>query len=256
MKKFSKMIVIIVAVAISLSYTTNAQVSINTDGSDPDASAGLDVKFSDKGFLPPRLTQNQIYYISNPAEGLVVYNSDAKELNLYNGTQWVNMSGENVFPQIGDFFGGGVVFYLDGNVGGLICALSDQSSGMQWYNGSFTTTGATGTAIGTGQANTTAIINNQGAGSYAAQICDDYDDGTYNDWYMPSKDELDEMYDKQTIINATAIANGGSAFSVYWYWCSTEYDVNTAIIQHFTMYDIFAEDKSVDAHCVRAIRAF
>lgn len=44
MKKFHKMIVIIVAVTICLSYTANAQVAINTDGTDPNTSAILDLK--------------------------------------------------------------------------------------------------------------------------------------------------------------------------------------------------------------------
>ena len=33
----------------------NAQVAVNTDGSNPDASATLDVKSVDKGFLIPRM---------------------------------------------------------------------------------------------------------------------------------------------------------------------------------------------------------
>ncbi len=41
---------ITIVVAIDLNYTANAQVSINTDGSGVDPSAGLEVKFTDKGF--------------------------------------------------------------------------------------------------------------------------------------------------------------------------------------------------------------
>ncbi len=53
-----------------------AQISINTDGSPPNPSAGLDVKFNNKGLLPPRMTNNQINAIVNPATGLMVFCSD------------------------------------------------------------------------------------------------------------------------------------------------------------------------------------
>jgi hypothetical protein len=56
-----------------------------------------------------------------------------------------------------------------------MAATADQNIGIHWYNGSYVVTGATGTAIGTGQANTTAIVTIQEAGSYAAQLCYSYD---------------------------------------------------------------------------------
>ena len=79
----------------------------------------------------------------------------------------------------------------------MIAATSDQSTGIRWDNGSdITTTEATETDIGTRPTNTNDIISSQGgvAGSYAAEICADYSvtEGgvTYDDWFLPSKDEL------------------------------------------------------------------
>ena len=83
MKKYTKILVIIVAATISLSYTASAQVAINTDGSNPDASAMLDVKSTDKGFLLPRLSVAEIAAISTPADGLQVYNTTVGELYIY-----------------------------------------------------------------------------------------------------------------------------------------------------------------------------
>lgn len=50
-------------------------VGINANGNPPDPSAGLDVQFSDKGFLPPRLTTVQRNAIQNPATALTIFNT-------------------------------------------------------------------------------------------------------------------------------------------------------------------------------------
>ena len=67
-----------------------SQVSINTDGSVPDASAMLEVKSTDRGMLVPRLTQANISAIGSPATGLLVYQTDGVPgFYYYNGTVWV-----------------------------------------------------------------------------------------------------------------------------------------------------------------------
>ncbi|MDC1517598.1 DUF1566 domain-containing protein, partial [Cyclobacteriaceae bacterium] len=143
-------------------------------------------------------------------------------MGTYSGTGQTYVSFTKAAPSlaIGDSFFGGKIAYLDGNGCGFVAATSEQSSQIRrWHNGSNTTTGATGTAIGTGLANTNAIISSQGGntGSYAAGICADYSvtDGgvTYDDWYLPSEDELNQLY-----INRAEI--GGFASS--YFWSSTE----------------------------------
>ena len=62
-----------------------AQVGINTDGSDPDASSMLDVKSSERGVLVPRMSQGQINLIVDPADGLLVYNTDDHRFYFYDG---------------------------------------------------------------------------------------------------------------------------------------------------------------------------
>ncbi|MFK5854772.1 MAG: FISUMP domain-containing protein [Bacteroidota bacterium] len=67
--------IILLAMLISFVLNTMAQVAINNDGSSPDASAMLEVKSTDKGFLTPRMTLSEIESISNPANGLIVFNN-------------------------------------------------------------------------------------------------------------------------------------------------------------------------------------
>jgi hypothetical protein len=169
-------------------------------------------------------------------------------------------------PVVGEFYQGGVVFYLfvEGETGyvagethGLIAAVEDQSSGIRWNNGSNVATGTTGTAIGKGSANTTAIISAQGATetSYAAGLARAYTGGGHTDWFLPSKDELNKMYLKRGDINTTAVANGGSDFSTNYYWSSTEYDNGKAWLQNFVNGTQFGYNKGL-TDGVRAVRAF
>jgi uncharacterized protein (TIGR02145 family) len=67
---------------------------------------------------------------------------------------------------------GGLVFWKSGN-DYLEAAPTNQSSGCVWSNIDSVAVGTTGTAIGTGQANTTAIINQAGHTDSAAKLCDD-----------------------------------------------------------------------------------
>jgi hypothetical protein len=148
---------------------------------------------------------------------------------------------------------GGVVFYDKGsNSNGwryLEAAPGDQSTGIQWFNGSYATTGATATAIGTGAANTQAIIASQGAGSYAAEYCVYFPLGGYSDWFLPSEGELNQMY-----VNLYQQGRGGFASSCY--WSSSESDFyGLARIQRFDDGGHGNGDKS-DRYHVRAARAF
>ena len=76
-----------------LAFSLNAQgVGVNADGLAPNNSALLDVRSDSKGFLPPRMTTIQRNAINAPVEGLVIYNTDEKTINIYNGTKWSLLS--------------------------------------------------------------------------------------------------------------------------------------------------------------------
>jgi uncharacterized delta-60 repeat protein len=82
-----------------------AQVAVNDDQSAVDPSAMLDVQSTGKGFLPPRMNEIDKLRISNPAAGLVIYNTDCHCLNFYNGNTWVSLEngsavGDPLFYQL------------------------------------------------------------------------------------------------------------------------------------------------------------
>jgi surface protein len=148
---------------------------------------------------------------------------------------------------IGQSCQGGIVAYIDSTgQHGLIAATEDQSEGILWWNGSYVVTGATGTAIGTGLTNTNAIIAAQGSGSYAASIARDYNGGGYTDWFLPSKDELNKLYENKTAI-------GG--FTDDFYWSSTESEYNGAWVWDFGYGAQSSNLKDYPSN-VRAVRAF
>ena len=85
-------------------FQSFAQVGINTTGSQPDPSAGLDVNFTNKGFLPPRMTYEQRKSIASPAEGLLVWCTNCNPdgtgvLSMYQGGIWKNLDFHCAAPQ-------------------------------------------------------------------------------------------------------------------------------------------------------------
>ncbi len=155
---------------------------------------------------------------------------------------------------IGEKINGGIIFYIDGTgKHGLVCATKDQSTGIKWLNLSYQTTGATATAIGTGQANTTTIVSVQGAGSYAAQLCNDLDLNGYTDWFLPSIDELSLMY--------TNLNSHYGLFTSDGYWSSSEVSRQGALALDFGGIQAGIKrsrpkEWSLAGVGVRAIRAF
>ncbi len=80
--------VFMVGLAITSTKMIHAQVSVNTDGTSPAASAMLEVKSTSKGLLIPRLTTTQRTGISSPADGLLVYDITLDQLYQYQSGAW------------------------------------------------------------------------------------------------------------------------------------------------------------------------
>ncbi len=135
-----------------------------------------------------------------------------------------------VATAVGQSSGGGTIACLEGGLQNLLAATADNGSGIQW-GGFGTITNAQSDTDGA--ANTTTIVTVLGAGTYAAQICNDFEvdsqgntpcqagNACYNDWFLPAKNQLFCLF-----LNRFAI--GGFNVSGAGYWSSTESSASPA----------------------------
>jgi len=129
---------------------------------------------------------------------------------------------------------GGHVFYDKGFYSDGWRYLESAPTTTEWstkgWGGYRTGVGGTGAGIGTGESNTVKIVAKLGSGDYAAKACADLvvtKDGVhYDDWFLPSRDELNQIFQ---VLKKNSI--GG--FSGGYYWSSSEYGDLNAWCQHF-----------------------
>ena len=244
---------IIIISALSTFRSFAQSVGINSTGNAPDPSAMLDVNSTSKGFLPPRMTEAERSAMT-PVEGLMIYNLTTHKVNVFNGTVWMNIDGTPAYA-VGDHCQGGVLAYIfqpgdpcyvEGEIHGIIAAPTDQSTRIQWDNGSYLGINNTSQALCTGFDNTTNIVAAQGAGGYAAYLCDTLTLNGFSDWYLPSREEL-----RKIRYNRNAI--GGFSFGIY--WSSSEVSESSAWFCDFLsgMPDYFSKENK---YSVRAVRKF
>lgn len=80
--------ILLFAILLVVSLSISAQVSINTDGSQPDPSSMLDIKSDSRGVLLPRMTNVERDAIADPATGLIIYNIEEQMVQVFDGTSW------------------------------------------------------------------------------------------------------------------------------------------------------------------------
>ncbi|MEI8061655.1 MAG: DNRLRE domain-containing protein, partial [Candidatus Berkelbacteria bacterium] len=153
----------------------------------------------------------------------------AGQMLYWNGTAWVNIpvvdrsatltlcrgvpTWDICLHQIGDRgSAGGKVFYItEGGLHGLEAAPVDQANAPRGCYGTYIT--STSATVGTGATNTTLIVASCAEADIAAKVADAYSLNGFNDWYLPSKDELYLLYEQKAIVGGV---------DNYYYWSSTD----------------------------------
>jgi hypothetical protein len=129
---------------------------------------------------------------------------------------------------------------------GLVATTANVSTGAIWGCSGILISGADGTAIGTGNQNTIDIMAGCAGANIAARLCGNLVQGGYSDWYLPSKDELAQLYNNR-------VAIGGFAASSY--WSSSENSNDFGWFQNLNNGNSSFAFKTNFFH-VRAIRSF
>jgi hypothetical protein len=170
-------------------------------------------------------------------------------------------SGQTNISNRGDYqlggFGpaGGRIFYDKGAYSNgwrylEAAPFENEFEGIQWGAYEQNVEG-TSTRLGTGKQNTQIVVDylrRIGESGKAAQLCDSLVIGEYSDWFLPSKDELNLMYENLK-------KKGLGEFSNSWYWSSSQ-------IYNLYSWDQYFSDGRQDyyykyfTHSVRAVRAF
>ncbi|UEG49637.1 DUF1566 domain-containing protein [Ferruginibacter lapsinanis] len=149
---------------------------------------------------------------------------------------------------IGEAFGGGIVFYVDSTEEhGFIVSNEDISTKAKW-GFSDTALHANAKNIGAGRSNTSIITKTLTDSTLAAGLCTHYKVDKFNDWFLPSKKELELIYDNLKTKN---LGNFADAY----YWSSSETDFNNAWLVDFKS-GIPIEQNTISSGHVRAIREF
>lgn len=117
--------------------------------------------------------------------------------------------------------------YIDGEIHGLIAASSDHGF-LKGANNTTDGPNSTETGYGTGSYNTNSIVWSQSYGDYAAKYCKDLELNGYDDWFLPSKDELNLLF-----INKDAIG-GFNTEDYIFYWTSSVRNRSEAWVQSFS----------------------
>jgi hypothetical protein len=153
---------------------------------------------------------------------------------------------------------GGLIFYDKGNDSGgwryMEAAPMDMDEKVLWETRDLPDGSINESAVGKGKSNTQAIVaimNSRGGGfNMAAWICDELSINGFDDWFLPSQDELHWMYGNLHRRNL-------GDFKHDWYWSSTKVrNWGQACAENFSDGNQQNSQVNISKFFVRAIRQF
>ena len=154
---------------------------------------------------------------------------------------------------IGEVSNGGIVAYVDSTGQHGFVVTPHNLGTAVWGCFGVELLGANGLSLGTGSQNTLDITSNCGDTLNAAYLCNNLELNGFDDWYLPSVDELVLMYNNKSLLGNFE----NDIFGYNTYWSSSEYDSGIAWVVHFSGMGAGADDGDKDnLYNVRAIRNF
>jgi hypothetical protein len=223
----------VIARGIVWSTSPHPTVALSTKTID---SAGTGIYLSSASLLPSTLYYVRSYATNGIATG---YSSDI-ELT----TPPTMLGASYLGGVLAHIIQPGDSLFVLNSTHGSIMTPFDLDSAKQWgCYGTFVT--GTSTAYGSGSMNTMQIVSSTCGSTSAAKLCSDLVLGGYDDWYLPSRDELWKLFLNRTVLG----------LPLSWYWTSSESSSTLSWRTQFDYSNSVTTDK-VNLHRVRAIRSF
>jgi hypothetical protein len=196
----------------------------------------------------PGVSTGDLQYFNGAAWVLISAGHDESRLSICDGVLAWTTHG-CVTYKVGDIGPalGRVIYIKDGGRHGLEVSLEDQSTGAPWGCKRTDISGANPTAVETGESNTAAILAACSDTGIAAKLADDYEQNGFQDYFLPSKDELHLIYQQKHFLHGI---NEGD-----YYWSSSQFSTDKAWAVYFRNGDPASIAKSLRRN-VRAIRSF
>jgi|LakMenE18May11ns_1017448.scaffolds.fasta_scaffold9940481_3 hypothetical protein len=171
---------------------------------------------------------------------------------------------------VGEPFGGGVIFYLEKDTNGiehgLVCHTVPLCQACSWSNittssiGSLPSSGNYGNYGTNGLVWSNMIVSQNGHTNSAAKLCLDLVSNGYSDWYLPSIEELYQLWsNRYAVIKGLSTIPGAITINGSTWWSSYEYNSASAYYMSFLLgasVHVGTINKSTSTLSVRAIRAF
>ncbi|MCL2042817.1 MAG: DUF1566 domain-containing protein [Treponema sp.] len=163
-------------------------------------------------------------------------------------------SGPSGTYQVGDTGpAGGIIFFDKGSFGDgwryLEVAPAWVDTTAEWGSRGNDIPG-TSTAVGSGKRNTQLIVeqlNQRGERQRAAQICASLEINGFQDWFLPSRDELNLLFQNRLRVGNLQEAR---------YWSSSQHSRTSALAQNFNNNGRQSDHNKFDNYRVRPVRAF
>jgi hypothetical protein len=193
----------------------------------------------------------------DPAGGSSYIDMGTSQMMSVPYAKYAERSGNGFTHYVGEIWGGGIVYHVyrgaDGQEHGLIVALTDTSE--VWSNVSSTLIGSSAQSSWNGLANSNAIVAQAGHTISAAKLCLDLVSGGYDDWYLPSRQELLLLNNVRIILNYSIASNSLATEFINYCWSSSEYDAGYVFVNDFSS-GVMTIDGKPNSTKVRAIRSF